>query len=313
MLTTMLPTLGVPEKIPRRDVPFIVVAGLPLTLVFLGVFGAAMNDLGVPPSEDNPLYAIGLVTAFGLGPAIAYYLQRRLRASRVSLAQGCRGLAAWTILLATGAAVLGWLGVGLIGVLGGGAILRLRSGDDVAPSIDAMTPAELGQTRALVTAPSPSREALEQQALAPTVESMSRLRESPETGDVTFYVAVLGAICGIILGGVVGLATDNAGLAAVDNTGLFLTAVAFAAVGMGSIVTFLWDALVGALTRNAPVDGLVASLVVTTLASAGAAVMFMLVAQSLAGPIALLSIGLPVAWLGAHLIWNGIKSTRRSG
>lgn len=113
-----IPTFGVPKRIPLRDVPFVVAAGLPLLLIFWGILGAVVEDLGIAMSADNPLVVAGLVVATGLGPAIAYHFVARLRRNGVSLGVGCGSLVAWTILLGTGAMAAGYVGAALGAIAG---------------------------------------------------------------------------------------------------------------------------------------------------------------------------------------------------
>jgi hypothetical protein len=123
--TRRVPTLGVPERLPRRDVAFIVVAGLPIMIILWGMLGMALEGAGLELSADNPVaVALILVTA-GLGPAIAYYLQVGLRAAGISRAIGCLALVAWGIVVVVSTAA-GWLPamvVGALGLLGGGLVL----------------------------------------------------------------------------------------------------------------------------------------------------------------------------------------------
>ena len=132
-----IPTLGVPDRIPYRDVPFIVIAGLPLILVCAAVVGTVLEDLGIPLEDDNPIVDALIVGSIGVGPAIAYYLQRRLRANGVSHAVGCGSLGAWAVLLGVGAFVAGYLGAALGAVAGVALVRRLprsRSGEPEPPS-----------------------------------------------------------------------------------------------------------------------------------------------------------------------------------
>jgi len=119
----------VPERVPRRDVAFIVVAGLPLVLILWGILGMALEGAGLELSADSPVALVGILVTTGLGPAIAYYFQLGLRAAAISRAIGCLALVAWAALVVAGAvagAAAGWLAaviVGALGLLGGGMVL----------------------------------------------------------------------------------------------------------------------------------------------------------------------------------------------
>lgn len=120
-----MPTLGVLSRLPRHDVAFIVVAGLPLTMILWGILRMALEGAGLELSAGNPVAVFLILLTTGLGPAIAYYFQVGLRAAGISHAIGCLALVAWATLVLFSAAA-GWLAavtVGTLGLLGGGIVL----------------------------------------------------------------------------------------------------------------------------------------------------------------------------------------------
>ena len=71
-----------------------------------------------------------------------------------------------------------------------------------------------------------------------------------DSGSEVFYLALIGAIAGMIAGGVFGLITDNSGLKQIDNPIIFMSAVAVAAVVLGMLASEAWGAVIGAVTRS---------------------------------------------------------------
>lgn len=132
-----------------------------------------------------------------------------------------------------------------------------------------------------------------------------------DSGSEGFYGALFGAILGMIAGGVFGLMTGNAGLKQIDDAVIFMSAVTVAAVVFGMVCSEAWGAVIGAVTRSAAATHGASMFIVAIIGSAAAAVLLMLVAQPLAGPIALLSIGLITAYCVIVLIMGGIKMVRR--
>jgi hypothetical protein len=117
-----IPRFGVPEKISSRDVGFVVVAGIGLTIVLVAILSFAVRDF----DSGNPVHLLLVLGVFGLGPALAYYLARWLRASRISLPVGCGALVLWAVILAASALLGGWLGVGICAVFTGLVMWRIQ-------------------------------------------------------------------------------------------------------------------------------------------------------------------------------------------
>ena len=137
---------------------------------------------------------------------------------------------------------------------------------------------------------------------------------TPDSGSGVFYLALIGAIAGMIAGGVFGLITDNSGLKQIDNPIIFMSAVALAAVVLGMLASEAWGAVIGAVTRSGAATHEDSMSLVAVIGSAAAAMLLMLVAQPLAGPIALLSIVLAtgltlvvIAPLLLRWVWDIVK------
>ncbi len=135
-----------------------------------------------------------------------------------------------------------------------------------------------------------------------------------DSGSEVFYLALIGAIAGMIAGGVFGLITDNSGLKQIDNPIIFMSAVAVAAVVLGMLASEAWGAVIGAVTRSGAATHEDSMSLVAVIGSAAAAMLLILVAQPLAGPIALLSIvlatGLTLVVIGPLLlrwVWDIVK------
>jgi hypothetical protein len=124
-----IPTFGVPEKIPRSDIWFIVAAGLPLFAVSLGAGGVVLEALGIPIDSENPVSVAVMLIAMGLGPAVAHHFQRGLRASGISRGVGCAALVVWVVVMVVAAVVgpLGFLLTGGLGLAGGGLFLAYKA------------------------------------------------------------------------------------------------------------------------------------------------------------------------------------------
>ena len=84
----------------------------------------------------------------------------------------------------------------------------------------------------------------------------------------------------------------NPGLKQIDDPDIFISAATFAAIVLGMACSLAWGAVVGAVTRSTAATHDEQMFLVAIIAAAAAALLLMLVAQPLAGPIALLSIGL---------------------
>jgi hypothetical protein len=108
-----LPFFGVPDRIERSDVPFVITAGVGISMVLGTAAWALLGSLGADPDAGDPMHEFILISTLAGGPAAAYYLGRRLRSVGVSRVYGCAFLVAWTVALIIMGAFGGWLGAGL--------------------------------------------------------------------------------------------------------------------------------------------------------------------------------------------------------
>jgi len=116
-----IPRFGVPRRIRFNTAIFVVVAGIPLAIVYMGVLGNILSQFEMELDGNNGVLVFG---ALGLGPASAYYFKRWLRARRVSPLLGCGMLVLWVVALVVGALVGGWLAVAGLGILSALALWR---------------------------------------------------------------------------------------------------------------------------------------------------------------------------------------------
>jgi hypothetical protein len=117
-----IPTFGVPEKIGFQDALFVVLAGIGLTLLFVGLFATVVKKF----DGGDGLHQLAVLFLLGLGPATAYFLSRWLRASRIPLPIGCGGLVVWVVLLSFVGLPFGWVGVALLAVQTGIVMVFVR-------------------------------------------------------------------------------------------------------------------------------------------------------------------------------------------
>jgi hypothetical protein len=132
-----------------------------------------------------------------------------------------------------------------------------------------------------------------------------------DAGDELFYASVLGSVGGTVASGFVGLVTHNAGPQSAGDPvvfAFFAFAVLVAAIGVGSVLAFAWDIVIEGPRRSPEYVVRNGTFNVALVTSAVAAVLFMLVAQPLAVPVALLTIALPTLWVVGVLLWIGFKS-----
>jgi hypothetical protein len=109
-----LPQFGVPDRIAGSEIPFVVTAGVGLSIVLMVAAGVLLQDLGTEEMDpDNSVHRWIVLSTLAGGPAAAYYLGRRLQSVGVSRAYGCAGLTIWTVALFLMSAIGGWLGAGL--------------------------------------------------------------------------------------------------------------------------------------------------------------------------------------------------------
>lgn len=122
-----------------------------------------------------------------------------------------------------------------------------------------------------------------------------------------FYASALGSLVGTVAGWLLGSRAGNVGLQAAGDPIWFGLAVMVAAVGVAIVVITGWEAAIAALTRRPKATFRDSLAKVGLVASAVAALLFMLVAQPLAVPVALLTFLYPVLWLAGALLWLGFK------
>jgi hypothetical protein len=95
-----IPKFGVPERIPRSDVPFVVAAGLALLLFCMTAVSVIVEALGLSVAEDTWASTPLTLCALGLGPALAYYFGRGLVATGIARGFGCLALVGfWALVL----------------------------------------------------------------------------------------------------------------------------------------------------------------------------------------------------------------------
>jgi hypothetical protein len=121
-----LPRFGVPDWIERSDVPFVITAGVGISMVLGTALSMLLAALGADPDEGFPMEEFIVISTLAAGPAAAYHLGRRLRSVGVSRVYGCAFLVAWTVALLVMGAFAGWLGAGLATAAAIVLVARLR-------------------------------------------------------------------------------------------------------------------------------------------------------------------------------------------
>jgi hypothetical protein len=129
-----------------------------------------------------------------------------------------------------------------------------------------------------------------------------------DAGSEDFYASLLGSLGGTVAGGVVGLVTGDAGLESAGHPLVLAFAAFFAAIGVGLVLAMAWDSVIEGPRRSPEYVVRNGTFNVALVTSAVAAVLFMLVAQPLAVPAALLTIALPTLWVAGVLLRIGLKS-----